>query len=195
MSRTATIERETSETNVRVVLEIDGTGAYQISTGIPFFNHMLELFARHGLFDLVVEANGDLDVDGHHTVEDIGICIGQAFREALADKKGICRYGSIHLPMDEVLALVAVDVSGRPYLSYDVELPVEVVGNYDVSLTPEFLQALVNNIGMTLHVRTLRSGNAHHVIEAVFKGLARAMDKATLLDSRAPGIPSTKGQL
>ena len=195
MSRTATIERETSETNVRVVLEIDGTGAYQISTGIPFFNHMLELFARHGLFDLVVEANGDLDVDGHHTVEDIGICIGQAFREALADKKGICRYGSIHLPMDEVLALVAVDVSGRPYLAYDVELPVEVVGNYDVSLTPEFLQALVNNIGMTLHVRTLRSGNAHHVIEAVFKGLARAMDKATLLDSRAPGIPSTKGQL
>jgi len=195
VSRTATIERETSETNVRVILEIDGTGAYQISTGIPFFNHMLELFARHGLFDLVVEANGDLDVDGHHTVEDIGICIGQAFREALADKKGICRYGSIHLPMDEVLALVAVDVSGRPYLSYDVELPVEVVGNYDVSLTPEFLQALVNNIGMTLHVRTLRSGNAHHVIEAVFKGLARAMDKATLLDSRAPGIPSTKGQL
>lgn len=195
MSRTATIERQTSETNVRVVLEIDGTGAYQISTGIPFFNHMLELFARHGLFNLVVEAEGDLDVDGHHTVEDVGICIGQAFREALADKKGIRRYGSIHLPMDEVLALVAIDLSGRPYLAYDAELPVEVVGSYDVSLTPEFLQALVNNLGMTLHVLTLRTGNAHHVIEAVFKGLARAMDKATSLDDRAPGIPSTKGQL
>lgn len=195
MSRTATIERETSETNVRVILEIDGNGAYQVSTGIPFFNHMLELFARHGLFNLVVEAKGDLDVDGHHTVEDIGICIGKAFREALADKDGIRRYGSIDLPMDEVLVLVAVDVSGRPYLAYDVELPVEVVGSYDVSLTSEFLQALVNNIGMTLHVRTLRSGNAHHVIEAVFKGLARAMDKATAFDSRAPGIPSTKGQL
>ena len=176
-------------------LELDGAGKAEVATGIPFLDHMLELFAKHGLFDLKLLAEGDLEIDGHHTVEDIGICLGQAIDRALADKAGLRRYGSAILPMDEALVLVALDISGRSHLVYEIELPVEIIGSYDTSLTVEFLQALANNAALTLHVKMLRGGNAHHVIEAVFKGLGRALDQATGIDPRVAGVPSTKGKL
>lgn len=195
MIRIGRISRETKETKVEVELTLDGSGRVQISTGLPFLDHMLDLFARHGLFDLTVQAQGDLQVDGHHTVEDVGICLGQALSQALGDKAGITRFGDCLAPMDEVLAMVAVDISGRPYLVYEVEVPAELIGTFDPALTAEFLQALVNSAGLTLHVRLLRGGNAHHVVEAVFKGLSRALDQASRIDERVVGVPSTKGKL
>lgn len=195
MRRRATVKRDTKETNIELKLDLDGAGVSDVSTGIPFFDHMLTLFARHGLFDLTVKASGDIGVDAHHTVEDVGICLGQAFSEALVDKTGIVRYGHALLPMDESLALVALDISGRSYLTYDVDVPMEVVGTFDTPLVKEFLQAFANNLGLTLHVRLFTGKNTHHIIEAVFKGLGQALDAATTLDPRVKDIPSSKGQL
>ena len=195
MPRIGSVNRETKETQIELSLDIDGAGQSEISTGIPFFDHMLELFARHGLFDLTVKAAGDLEVDAHHTVEDIGICLGSALMEALGDKKGINRYGDCLLPMDETLVAAAVDISGRPGLVYDVDLPVEMIGQYDTSLTVEFLQAFVGKAGLTLHIRLMTGGNSHHIVEAVFKGLARALGEAVAINPRVGGVPSTKGTL
>lgn len=195
MGRLATIERETRETKIRVVLDLDGTGIVDVETGVPFFDHMLEALGRHGLFDLAVSALGDLEVDAHHTVEDVGICIGQAVAQALGDKAGIARFGSAIVPMDEALALVAVDVSGRGQPHYGVEVPIEFIGTFDTTLAKEFLVALATNAGITLHVRSLAGENAHHIIEAAFKAVARALAEAVALDARVTGVPSTKGTL
>jgi imidazoleglycerol-phosphate dehydratase len=194
-ARRARVERRTSETEILLDLTLDGSGESTVSTGIGFFDHMLALFARHGLFDLQLAASGDLSTGGHHTVEDVGICLGSALDQALGDREGIVRYGNIALPMDESLALVAIDLSGRPYLCYDVGLPNAFIGGFDTDLAIEFFQALVNNARMTLHIRLLVGSNPHHIIEAVFKGFARALDQATRLDPRAAGVPSTKGLL
>lgn len=193
--RLSTIVRKTKETTIELKLNLDGKGEEQIETGIPFFDHMLSLFARHGLFDLTLKAEGDLAVDKHHTVEDVGICLGQAIQDSLGDKKGISRYGSSLLPMDETLVAVAVDISGRPHLSYDSELLGQTISEFDTRLVPEFLQALVNNAGLTVHIKLLAGQNSHHMIEAVFKGLGKALDMATTVDPRISDIPSTKGQL
>lgn len=195
MQRSSEINRETTETNISLSLTIDGDGQYDISTPVPFLNHMLELMTRHGLFDLKIKADGDVEIDGHHTVEDIGICLGQAFKEALGDKKGIKRYGNAIVPMDEALAEVALDISGRASLTFNVDIPKEKVGDFDVELAQEFFQALVSNGGITLHVDLRRGANTHHCLEAVFKAFGRAMDAATSLDSRVKGVPSTKGRL
>jgi len=193
--REAEVNRVTGETSVKVKLNLDGSGTFQGSTGIGFFDHMLHLLARHALFDLQVEAEGDLDVDPHHTVEDTGICLGQALREALGDKKGITRYGEALIPMDEALALAVVDLSGRPYLSYDVRIAALSVGELPVELVPEFFRALVNNAGITLHLKMLSGENSHHIIEALFKGCARALRVAVRIDDGESGVPSTKGLL
>lgn len=193
--RKAKIERKTAETNVRLELGLDGTGERDIATGIGFFDHMLNLFAKHGLFDLTVRCDGDLAVDGHHSVEDIGISLGQAFREALGDKAGITRYGSFYVPMDEALAFVAVDISGRPYLVYDGGEMSLMVGDYDTELTEEFLRAFAVNAGITLHARVLYGKNSHHKIEAIFKALGQALRTAAARDPRIKGVPSTKGVL
>ncbi len=195
MKRCARIERKTSETDIMVELEIDGTGSYSVQTPAAFLNHMLELFARHGLFNLSVLARGDTAVDFHHTVEDIGICLGQAIVKALSDKAGICRYGEATVPMDEALAHVALDLSGRPCLVYNAPDLKGKVGEFDSELVQEFLQAFVNNCKATLHINVAYGKNSHHIIEAVFKALARALDRATQLDGRVGGVPSTKGVL
>src|SRR5665811_2561 len=195
MSRTAKIERTTSETDITVKLNVDGTGESSIDTGVGFFDHMLTLFAKHGLFDLVISAKGDLQVDGHHTVEDVGICLGQAFRDAIGSKEGIARYGFFILPMDEALATVAVDLSGRPYLAYNMDMTASKVGGFDTDLTHEFFQAFISNAGATMHVRLQSGTNPHHVIEAVFKAFARAIYVATPIDPRVTGVQSTKGML
>lgn len=193
--RTATIERKTAETDVRLTLEIDGTGESTVSTGVPFFDHMLSLFAKHGLFDLEVAAEGDIDVDAHHVVEDVGICIGQAVNQALGDKSGIARYGAALVPMDEALVLVALDLSGRGHLQYELDPGFGKVGDFDVALPREFFAAVADSGRLTLHVRQLSGLNAHHIIEAAFKAFGRALDGATQIDSRRSGIPSTKGML
>ena len=195
MSRTAKIERTTSETDITVKLNVDGTGESSIDTGVGFFDHMLTLFAKHGLFDLVISAKGDLQVDGHHTVEDVGICLGQAFRDAIGSKEGIARYGFFILPMDEALATVAVDLSGRPYLAYNLDMTSSKVGGFDTDLTHEFFQSFITHAGVSMHVRLQAGTNPHHVIEAVFKAFARAMDVATTIDPRVTGVQSTKGML
>jgi imidazoleglycerol-phosphate dehydratase len=195
MGRSATITRETRETQITVTLELDGGGKAAVETGVPFFDHMLEAFGRHGLFDLTVAAKGDLEIDAHHTVEDVGIVLGQAFAKALADKSGITRFGSSALPMDEALVLAAVDISGRGALYYEVALPIEIIGTFDTTLAKEFLAALATNAGITLHVRSLAGENAHHIIEAAFKAVARALAAAVALDPRVSGVPSTKGAL
>jgi len=195
MSRTASIERVTRETRIRLSINLDGSGVGRICTSVPFLDHMLDLFARHGLFDLEVEAQGDIDIDFHHTVEDIGIVLGQAIKEALGDKKGIRRYGQATVPMDETLASVALDLSGRPYLVYNVTLPKVKIGEFDVELGREFFQAFVNNAGANLHLNVMYGDNVHHVLEACFKGFARALDMATQLDPRIEGVMSTKGKL
>ncbi|GAF25240.1 imidazoleglycerol-phosphate dehydratase [Moorella thermoacetica Y72] len=195
MSREALIERQTTETNIRLKVALDGSGTWQGSSGIPFFDHLLAQMARHGLLDLKVWAEGDLEVDNHHTVEDIGICLGQAVKKALGDKKGISRYGSALVPMDEALVLVALDFSGRPYLAWGLELPPGRIGSLETELVEEFLRAMVNNSGLTLHVRQLAGHNAHHLAEALFKALGRAIRQAVTLDQREQGIPSTKGIL
>jgi imidazoleglycerol-phosphate dehydratase len=196
MPRRAEVARTTSETDLRVQIDIDGRGEASIRTGIGFFDHMLTAFAKHGLMDLIVEARGDLHVDGHHTVEDTGIVLGQAITQALGDRVGIRRYADTLIPLDEALVRCAVDVSGRPYLSYEIEIPKwQMLGEYDVFLTPEFFRALVLNAGLTVHLDLIRGDNPHHIVEAAFNAFARALDTATLVDPRVAGAPSTKGVL
>ncbi|HEY5779179.1 MAG TPA: imidazoleglycerol-phosphate dehydratase HisB [Terrimicrobiaceae bacterium] len=196
MSREAVIERTTSETSIRARLNLDGKGVSNIRTGIPFFDHMLTLFARHGLFDLDIDAKGDIEVDFHHTVEDAGITLGQALTKALGDKAGIRRYGFAYVPMDEALVRMVVDLSGRPFLVYDPPFSVEAIGgNFSFQLVEEFLRALSVSGAMNLHVEILDGRDAHHMAEAVFKALARALDVATQIDPRVEGVPSTKGVL
>ena len=193
--RSAKRERGTSETQVTVEVDLDG-GDVRVETGIPFFDHMLDQLGRHSKIGLAIEARGDLDVDAHHTVEDCGIVVGEALRDALGDKAGIRRYGDALVPMEEALAQVALDISGRPRLVYRVELPVESIGTYGTDLTEEFLQALCRSAGLSLHVRLLEGSNAHHCVEAVFKAVARALGDAVALDPRGAGeVPSTKGIL
>ncbi len=194
-SRRARVERKTSETSITLELLLDGTGRSEISTGIPFLDHMLTLMARHGMLDMRLAASGDLEVDQHHTVEDIGLTLGKAVREALGDKAGISRYGWCLLPMDEALCLAALDLSGRPHLSYDAKLPGQLISDYDPSTLEEFLRALVNEGGLTLHLRVLAGDNPHHVIEAIFKALGRVLRMAVEQNPRSADIPSTKGTL
>jgi imidazoleglycerol-phosphate dehydratase len=189
------VERITTETQVKAGIKIIGHGIFKGDTGVPFLNHMLDLLTRHGLFDLSVTAQGDLQVDAHHTVEDVGITLGQALRQALGERTAINRYGSALLPMDEALLLVAVDISGRPFLGYQVDLPASQVGDFDTELVEEFLRAFAMNAGLTLHVRMLSGKNTHHIIEGIFKALGRALREATQIDPRGEGIPSTKGVL
>jgi len=193
--RTARIERVTGETDITVDLTIDGRGTGNIQTKIPFFDHMLTLFARHSLMDLSVTADGDIDVDFHHTVEETGIALGQAFTRALADKRGIRRYGWAYMPMDETLTRVVVDLSGRPYLAFQPAACIPPIGLFSFSLIEEFLRAFSNHAGINLHVEILAGRDSHHMAESIFKGLARALDQATQLDPRVEGIPSTKGML
>ena len=193
--RTAAVERKTKETEVNVELDLDGTGEYDITTGIAFFDHMLESFARHGAFDLRIAAKGDLAVDTHHTIEDVGITLGQAVREALGTAAGIRRYGGVALPMAESKVDVALDISNRPYLVYRVTLTNDRIGNFDASLTEDFLYAFSQNAGIDLHVELCYGKNPHHVVEAVFKGLARALRSAVERDPRVKGLPTVKGAL
>ncbi len=194
--RSATIKRKTSETDIAVSVALDGTGEAKISSGVGFLDHMLTLLARHALFDISVSCKGDLEIDQHHSVEDIGIALGQAFKQALGGKKGITRYAHSYLPMDETLSRVAVDVSGRPFLVFKTEFAREKIGEFDTELVREWFQAFAINAGVTLHVETLYGDNAHHIAESCFKGLARALRSAVAIDPREEGrVPSTKGSL
>jgi len=195
ISRQARVDRSTKETQIVLHLNVDGTGASKIETGIPFFTHMLEAWAKHGLMDLTVDAKGDLEVDLHHTVEDVGICLGKAFKEALGDKKGIMRYGASFLPMDEALLHAAVDISGRPYLVFNVPLQRTRISNFDLDLLKDFFRAFAFNAEITLHVTMHYGENLHHIAEAVFKGIGRALAEATRLNPRTAAVPSTKGRL
>lgn len=195
MGRTAKVARKTKETDIKVSLDVDGSGKTAIETGMPFFNHMLVAFGRHGLFNIEIDAKGDLEVDLHHTVEDVGLSLGQAFKEAVGDKHGIRRFGEASCPLDEALAKVVVDLSGRPYLSYNVKIRPGRVGDFDTDLPHEFFAAFANQLGMNLHIDVPRGENPHHIIEACFKAFARAMDFATQVDPRVEGILSTKGSL
>jgi imidazoleglycerol-phosphate dehydratase len=196
MSRVGAAQRRTGETDVRVRVDLDGSGKAEAKTGVGFFDHMLTALARHALFDLEVSAAGDLHVDGHHTVEDVGIVLGQALAQALGERRGIRRYGEATVPLDDALARAVVDVSGRPFLAYHAEPPTwQMLGDYDVALTPEFFRGLATHGGLTVHVDLLRGQNAHHVVEAVFKAVARALGAAVMLDPRVTGVPSTKGVL
>lgn len=193
--RRGRVDRKTKETDIQVEVNVDGTGQSTVSTGLPFLDHMLDSFARHGFFDISIQARGDLDVDQHHTVEDVGLALGQALKEALGDKVGIRRFGDASCPLDEALVNVVVDLSGRPYFAYNVKLRQARVGTFDTELIHDFLLALTNQLGMNLHVNMLQGRNAHHVIEASFKALARALDGATQVDPRVTGVLSTKGAL
>jgi imidazoleglycerol-phosphate dehydratase len=195
MSRQGAVQRDTSETRITVELVVDGRGNADIATGIPFFDHMLNLFTRHSLVDLKVRAQGDVDVDFHHTVEDVGIALGQAFARALGDKRGLRRYGWANVPMDETLARVALDFSGRPYLEYRAPAPVESIGGFSFQLVEEFLRAFSVHAGLNLHVEIVYGRDPHHMAEAAFKGLAKAVDLACQIDPRVEGVPSTKGVL
>ena len=196
MSRVGEIRRSTKETEIFVRVDLDGRGEASVRTGLGFFDHMLDALARHGLLDLTVEARGDLHVDGHHTVEDTGIALGLAIERALGDRAGIRRYADALVPLDEALVRAVVDVSGRPFLHYAVDIPKwQMLGDYDVFLTPEFFRALVLNAGLTAHLDLVRGDNPHHIVEATFKAFARALDAATTLDPRVTGVPSTKGSL
>lgn len=196
VERVGEIRRTTKETDLYVRLALDGTGESRVQTGIGFLDHMLQALARHALMDLTVEAHGDLHVDGHHTVEDTGIALGMAIERALGDRAGIRRYGDALVPLDEALVRAVVDVSGRPYLSYHIEIAKwQMLGDYDVFLTPEFFRALVLNAGLTAHLDLIRGDNPHHIVEAAFKAFARALDAATMIDPRVVGVPSTKGAL
>jgi imidazoleglycerol-phosphate dehydratase len=195
-ARTGEVRRTTKETDLHVLVSLDGKGEAHVRTGIGFLDHMLDALARHALLDLTVQANGDLHVDGHHTVEDTGIALGQALAKALGDRAGIRRYGDALVPLDEALVRAVVDVSGRPYLSYNIEIAKwQMLGDFDVFLTPEFFRALVLNAGLTAHLDLVRGDNPHHIVEATFKAFARALDTATMLDPRVVGVPSTKGAL
>jgi imidazoleglycerol-phosphate dehydratase len=195
-ARTACVERSTAETRITVEVDLDGTGRAELATGVPFLDHMLDQLARHGLIDLVVRADGDLHIDGHHTVEDVGITLGQAVREALGDKKGLTRYGHAYVPLDEALSRVVIDLSGRPGLTFDVPFTRAMIGTFDVDLAHEFFQGFANHALVTLHVDNLRGDNAHHQAETVFKAFARALRMAVTPDPRVVGVvPSTKGAL
>ncbi len=194
-ARVATLHRKTAETDIRLTINLDGEGTYHISTGVPFLNHMLELFTRHGFFDLTIEATGDLAIDDHHTVEDVGLALGQAFREALGDKKGIRRFGEATVPLDEALVSCIVDLSGRPFLAYNLKIQQEKVGNFATELIHDFHLAFINQIGMNLHFNMTQGRNPHHIIEASFKAFARAMSSAVQYDPRVKGVLSTKGSL
>lgn len=195
MSRSASIERNTNETQIQLQLQVDGEGKADIQTPVPFLNHMLDLWTKHGLFDLTVNANGDVEIDDHHTTEDIGICLGIALKDALGDKKGIKRYGNAFVPMDETLAQVVVDLSNRPHLEIRADLPSDRVGTFDTELVHEFLWKFALESRMNLHVIVHYGTNTHHIIEAIFKALGRALDEATTVDPRIKGVPSTKGML
>lgn len=195
MSRYARCERSTKETEIMVELEVDGTGKYEIETGIGFFDHMLEGFARHGLFDMTVKVKGDIHVDAHHTVEDTGIVLGQAFLQALGTKEGISRFGYFILPMDDALVLASLDISGRSYFSFEAELEAERLGNMETETVREFFMGFASGAGMNLHIRRLAGMNTHHVVEAMFKAVAKAMDMAVKVDDRIEGVLSTKGTL
>jgi imidazoleglycerol-phosphate dehydratase len=193
--RNASIDRKTRETAVKVALKLDGSGRGEVSTGVPFLDHMLESFARHGFFDLKIEAKGDLHIDEHHTVEDVGIVLGKAFAQALGDRSGIKRFGEAAVPLDEALCSVVVDISGRAYLAYNISIAQERVGSFQTELVHDFMKAFSDNVGMNLHLNLIGGRNPHHVIEAAFKALARAMDQATSLEPRVAGVLSTKGTL
>ena len=193
--RKAKIERKTLDTGVDLELVVDGSGEHDISTGIPFFDHMLTHIARHGFFDLKVSATGDTEVDFHHSVEDIGICLGQAFKIALDGYKGIVRYGNALVPMDEALVSVAMDIGGRPHLVFNAKIERAKVGDFDTELVEEFLKAFSNHLGCNLHVNVMYGSNTHHIIEAIFKALAKALDAATMIDKRVTGVLSTKGKI
>lgn len=193
--RKSSISRETSETSINLSFGVDGSGKTDLQTGVPFLTHMLDLFTKHGKFDLAIAANGDTEVDDHHTTEDIGICLGEALKQALGSKEGIKRYGNAFVPMDDALAQVVVDLSNRPHLEYRVELPSTRVGTFDTELVHEFLWKLAIEARMNLHVIVHYGHNTHHIIEAIFKALGRALDDATLIDPRVKGVPSTKGML
>ncbi len=195
MTRTANINRKTRETDISLSLNIDGTGVSEVHTGIGFFDHMLNGFSKHGFFDLILQVSGDLEVDGHHTVEDTGIVLGTAIREAIGDKAGMKRYGSFILPMDDALCLCAIDLCGRPYFAYDCEFSVERVGELDTELVKEFFYAVCYSAGMNLHIKMLDGSNAHHMIEAMFKAFGKALDEAVSYDDRVKGVLSTKGAL
>ena len=195
MAREASVERNTKETEIKLKLTLDGTGYSDIETGVGFFNHMLDGFTRHGLFDLCVRVHGDLEVDDHHTIEDTGIVLGTAIKEAIGDKKGIRRYGSCILPMDEALILCAIDLSGRPYLGYEASISSERVGGFDTEMAKEFFYAISYSASMNLHIRQLAGENSHHIIEGMFKAFAKALDKATIADPRITDVLSTKGSL
>ena len=193
--RKAKIDRKTLETGVELELVVDGSGEHDISTGIPFFDHMLTHIAKHGFFDLKVAATGDTEVDFHHSVEDIGICLGQAFKIALDGYKGIVRYGNALVPMDEALVSVAMDIGGRPHLVFNAKIERAKVGDFDTELVEEFLKAFSNHLGCNLHVNVMYGSNTHHIIEAIFKALAKALDAATMIDKRVTGVLSTKGKI
>lgn len=194
--RTSKVTRKTNETDIEVMLNLDGSGSGKISSGIPFLNHMLDLFSRHGFFDLSIQAKGDIEIDYHHLVEDMGISIGQAFKDALGDKSGIKRYGFFILPMDETLVTVSLDLSNRPYLVYDVDSSISMVRDFNIQLFKEFFQAFANEAGCNLHIRLEYGNEPHHIAEAIFKGFAKAFDQATSLEPRLEGrVPSTKGTL
>ncbi|AZN39134.1 imidazoleglycerol-phosphate dehydratase HisB [Paenibacillus albus] len=193
--RASEVARKTNETDIKLAFAVDGSGTVKLETDVPFLNHMLDLFAKHGQFDLTVEATGDVDIDDHHTTEDIGICLGQTIREALGDKRGIKRYASVFVPMDEALAQVVIDVSNRPHFEYRAQYPSQQVGSFQVELVQEFLWKLALEARITLHVIVHYGTNTHHMIEAVFKALGRALDEATCIDPRVQGVPSTKGVL
>ena len=192
--RSTDVTRTTKETNISIFLDLDGSGEASSNTGVPAFDHILEAFGRHGLFDLRVEAQGDLEIDAHHTVEDTGIALGMAFDRCLGDRSGITRFGDCLMPMDETLVMAAVDISGRGQLHWDVQVPIDMIGNFDTTLVKEFFIALCSNMGITLHVRSLSGENTHHIMEAAFKAVGRALSTAVSIDPRRKGsMPSTKG--
>jgi len=193
--RKADLHRKTTETDIHLSLNLDGEGTYKIATGVPFLNHMLELFVRHGFFDLTLRATGDVEIDDHHTVEDVGLALGQAFREALGDKKGIRRFGEATVPLDEALVTCVVDLSGRPFLAYNLKISQEKVGNFATELIHDFFLAFTNQLAMNLHFNLTQGRNPHHIIEAAFKAFARALSSATQYDPRVKGVLSTKGSL
>jgi imidazoleglycerol-phosphate dehydratase len=195
VTRKADVHRKTTETDIHLSLNLDGEGTYQISTGVPFLNHMLELFTRHGFFDLTLQATGDLEIDDHHTVEDVGLALGQAFRDALGDKRGIRRFGEATVPLDEALVSCVVDLSGRPFLAYNLTIRQEKVGNFATELIHDFFLAFTNQLGMNLHLNMTQGRNPHHIIEAAFKAFARALSSAVQYDPRVTGVLSTKGSL
>ena len=195
MDRRAEVERKTNETEITLCLNIDGTGKGEINTGVGFFDHMLNLFVKHGLFDLKLEAKGDLNVDGHHTVEDIGIVLGQALKDAAGEKRSIKRYGASFVPMDEALAMVVLDLSGRPFLVFDARFTGDKAGEMDTELVEEFFRAVAFNAGINLHIKVFYGSNNHHIIEAIFKAFGKALDEATSIDERIDGVMSTKGML